>query len=383
MPALKYQGLLAIAILTLSPLAAQADPAADVDPTAMPQGMALPVNSTKPQPTAKPAAPAPAIAPSQAPAAPPTNPYADLPDIKVKPVGGITDTPPSATPPPPTSDDSAPRATAKMRPSPPSAAMVRRANDEELFGQLNPDDDAARSNVIVKPGVNQLVDIARDHLNRISTPFGTPSVKTTSNADIEARQSVLYIAPHDDRPIVLYITEKDQEDPAIAITLMPRHIPPRPISLRFDDYMPLQSYENKDAEKWETDLPFVQMIKTLMRKVAMGDIPPGFRLRARNYHDPAVLCADPALRVDPQQVLEGARLIVSIATVKNISSQNIEIEESSCYMPGVTAVAAWPSPFLTPGQQSELYVIDQRDSIHDQPKHKRPSLINEYRAELP
>lgn len=325
-----------------------------------------------------------------------TDPYAVLPIIPIRPVNVPRDVSsavstkaaaPSAEPTRMSPIDT-PR---KAQPTlPESLQEMKQAKADRAKATAAPrnDDDgedpsASTSEIVlVRPGANTLVTIARDHLNRIATPFTRVNVKTTSNASIDARQSVLYVAPNDEQPIVLYLTQDGQEDPAITLTLMPRKVPPHPVRLTFDALSgPLTMSGSPEAERWEAEQPYIDTLKNLMQMIAVGKIPPGYQLRKRTGADPGVLCADPAIRVEPAQILEGGKLVVTVASVRNISGQNIELQESSCYLPGVISVAAWPAPFLRPGDASELYVVHRRDLSKRRAQRERPSLINELREE--
>ncbi len=79
--------------------------------------------------------------------------------------------------------------------------------------------------------MNEIVQVAQGHLNRIVTPFENPKVTSTSPATTEARDNVIYIGTSGTSPVTIFITEKGSEDLALSLTLIPKQIPPREIFL--------------------------------------------------------------------------------------------------------------------------------------------------------
>lgn len=229
--------------------------------------------------------------------------------------------------------------------------------------------------ITVTPGVNQIITVARHHLTRVVTPIFKPAIRTSSSADIDPRGSVLYISPRDDRPIELFITQQGIEEPAIAVTLLPKAVPPKEVRLRLTDDSAINFTANASAQNWEQEQPYVSTLRSIMRSLAQGAVPPGYALRRHTGRDPAVFCADPYLKVTPVQVVEGHNLIVTVSSAKNIAGRDITINELQCQLPAVAAVAAYPTPFLRPGQATELYMVHRR--LPEKPSARsRPSVID-------
>lgn len=230
----------------------------------------------------------------------------------------------------------------------------------------------------VVPGENHLLEIAINHLNRLTTPFKEPEIRTVSRADISVNKSTIYVATTTTDPVTLFVTERGREDVAMAVTLIPRNIVPQEYRLVFQDtpgasIMPIARAEG-DAGEWETSSPYVDTIKEIMRNVAIGDLPPGYTLRKRSRNDPLVYCNTAKLDVQPAQIMEGHAFVISVARAINISGSPMELDESVCYTPGVAAVAAWPGPYIKPDGAIELFVLHQRQKDVKEPR-KRPSLI--------
>lgn len=232
----------------------------------------------------------------------------------------------------------------------------------------------------VAAGTNQIIEIARFHLNRFVTPIQNPVIRTTSSAQIDIQADVIYVAAVDDQPIALYITSEGNEALAIVVTLIPKSIPPREVrlQLRPEDVIAIGPSANQarpEAQQWEQRQPYVNTIIGLLKSAASGSVPPGYRLRRHSVKDPAVFCSDPFLQVEPVQIMEGHSLSLTVSAVKNISQGDVTINELQCTLPGVAAVSAYPTPFLRPGQSAELYVVN-RKYVPTQAARTRPSVID-------
>lgn len=230
----------------------------------------------------------------------------------------------------------------------------------------------------IQPGVDTIIPISRGHLNRIVTPFAHPKALTVSKATIDPRENVLYVSSDDDSPIVLYLREEGHENPALALTLIPRGIPPRELRLQVGQatLQQIRAETTTPAGQAAADRQtgYVDRIRDQFRTVAQGAIPSGFTMRQPGVSDPGVFCMDPSLRIATGEVLEGHDRLILVAQAQNISNLPVEVNEESCHQPGVQAVAAWPTPFVKPGMKIELFVARKRADTYV-PGRERPSLI--------
>jgi conjugal transfer pilus assembly protein TraK len=226
--------------------------------------------------------------------------------------------------------------------------------------------------VEVIPGENAILIIAGNHPNRIITPFESPVVHTTSQAKFEVIGSVIYVtASLDAGPSTLFVTEEDDETMALSLTLVPKAIPPKEIHLKLKHPQFIQISSPK-AKKWEASLPYVDMLKNVITKIAKGEIPPGYNLRNITSYDPVPVC-ETNISLEPKQVIDGHRIQVIISRATNITNKKMLFNEASCYQNKVLAVAVWPNALLEPGQSTELYVIFKKE--YGRQHSKRPSLV--------
>src|SRR5699024_8590655 len=126
---------------------------------------------------------------------------------------------------------------------------------------------------------NEIIPIARNHLNRIITPFAHPVVNTVSKAKIKAHDSVLYIATTQTSPVTMYVRPKGQEDPALSLTLVPEAIAPRQITLTIKGAEHEIRFSPSEAKHWEQARPYVKTLVKVMRTLAHGETPSGYGLQ--------------------------------------------------------------------------------------------------------
>lgn len=236
------------------------------------------------------------------------------------------------------------------------------------------------------PGVNQIIPIAIGHPNRIVTPFSHPEVTSTSLSggqkagecgEICIKENVVYVATRQSSPVTMFITEKDSEVQALNLTMIPRRIPPREVFLKLDSSTMMSGmFANRKAEHWEESQPYLETIRSIFRKLALGEVPQGYTLSHIPKGARLPSCAHPHLEVDftHGQYLMGHHLTVFVGVAKNTSDKPIEFKEALCGNWDVAAVAVWPENVIKPGQKSEVYVAKkQKRGIA--PTSKRPSLL--------
>src|SRR5574344_509587 len=244
------------------------------------------------------------------------------------------------------------------------------------------------ANIVVKEGVNYLIPIAISHPNRIVTPFQQPEVVSTSLTGMKAdgscgeicvKDNVVYIATDKETPVTAYITEKGSQKLAISLTMVPKKIPPREVSLQLSEsqtaIIPLG---NKKAEAFEQSQPYVQSLTEIMRKLALNDIPDGYTSHKISKTMPNLpICTSEYRDVNfvCRQIFQGHNFNVYVGVAKNIKNHAVEIKESMCGGWDVAAVASFPRYVLQPNEKTEIYVI-KKVTRSEPIKNYRPSLVD-------
>ena len=235
----------------------------------------------------------------------------------------------------------------------------------------------APTKLLMTPGVNELIPVALGHLNRIVTPFDSPQVRTTSDAQTQIKGNVIYVATDKESPVSLYITPPGQEAPALSVTLVPRRIPPREITLAIDgQQLPIKGVVNRKAATWETAQPYVDSLRDLLRRLALNELPQGYDIRLTGHTDTSPNCFQPGLKFDFKQgqIVTGHYFNVFVGLVESFADEPIEASELACHESDIVASAYWPRNILLPGDKTELYVV-VRNHRAEAVESKRPSLL--------
>lgn len=237
------------------------------------------------------------------------------------------------------------------------------------------------SALVMEPGVNQLVPVAIDQINRIVTPFDMATVKMSKlngpPVDITSQGRVVYVTLTQDTPLSLFIYEKGDDSLALSLTLIPQRIPARELTLALPATMPVNTRNNNPvAERFERSQPYINTVRTVFRHVALGEVPPGYALSNVKPDVQVPICRAPGLAFDFShgQIMVGHSFDVFVGVVKNAGATPVEVMEQGCGNWNVAAVAAWPDNVLDPGKSSEVYLMTKKAEQQTRAA-KRPSLI--------
>lgn len=223
---------------------------------------------------------------------------------------------------------------------------------------------AGNNEVVVTPGVNQILQIAIGHTNRIVTPFNHPQVSSSvltggPDGEVKIKDNVVYVSTSKDYPLSMFITEKGQENVSISLTLLPKKIPSRELVISLNNANLQMRYGSEEAETWEKSQPYVTAIKKTLKEIALQKIPSGYQLSDIPRDYPVPHCSINGFKVDflKGQLIAGSKLHYVVGKVTNTSKQTLEFKEQSCADYDTAAVALFPLTMFEPGQSSEIYVV--------------------------
>jgi len=205
----------------------------------------------------------------------------------------------------------------------------------------------------VKPGVNEIVKIAKGFTNRLVTPFENPRLITSNDLTHKISGNIVYITTNKSNPLGVYITDKDNADNSISLTLIPKVIPARQINLKIYGLVK-KAHVNVETRKWEESRPYVDTLKLMMRELAFNKIPSGYNMQKFSG---TMLCTQDGLQLEAKQKMVGSNLDIIVFKATNMTNSHFLINESSCYRPGFLAISTWPKTKLNPSESTELYVI--------------------------
>ncbi|KLV03483.1 hypothetical protein ABT56_18770 [Photobacterium aquae] len=223
--------------------------------------------------------------------------------------------------------------------------------------------------------------ISDRHINRIITPFKSPSVKGDSikGVTINKIDNVLYVSTNQKQPIGMFITENGDELSAVKLLLVPEEMSSQEINL---NGLP-QIYSSVAAKQFEKSHPHIDLIKLVNKSLALGEVPKGYVQSSPNaYYFPT--CYQEGLSFDFSrgQFFEGGDMVVSIGVISNKSPINIEFKENSCSYnnngtinKNIVSVSAFPNVYLRPSQKTEVFVMQLKHEFREKSR-QREKLVN-------
>lgn len=240
-----------------------------------------------------------------------------------------------------------------------------------------------RRNLTITPGVLEVLPVSRvGHINRITTPFDEPLVKTTSGASISTVGPVVEVSTNTSDTVVVYISDQEQTpETTFGLALVPKNVPPLDVILKFDPLLAKNlSREGKmsaKARKWEESQAYVDSIVSAMKAIANQSVPRGYTFSEVSPGSATDLfrCRINGLDIHLKQRIDGHHFKVGVHKAINMLTVPIEVRESSCYRKGVVSVSAYPDVVLRPGESTELYIFQRSNvSAGKLSRSERPSV---------
>jgi conjugal transfer pilus assembly protein TraK len=251
----------------------------------------------------------------------------------------------------------------------------------ELSGMNRPRPPSGPRHLEVHLGETLALGIAVGQVNRIVLPFEKPEIRTLNPATAEIQGHVLYIAPTDNQRIHLFVSDGAEGDASLALSLQPEEMSPREVILDLIDESTPPTQRSHSAAGTLTDEGGNEKTRagssdlaSLLKTLALGQIPPGFRYR--NPLGPeSIHCQQKGAAIQTRQVFEGGTSRVIVGVLRNGGKTPLNLDEATCLrMPDITAIAHFPEGPLGPGQASEIYVVVEPE--RKQPARARPRLLS-------
>lgn len=238
----------------------------------------------------------------------------------------------------------------------------------------------SRLEYVVTPGVNTLIPISINQINRLVTPFEHPTVQKMKQegVTVTVKDNAIYVSTSDSNPASLYISEKGDESVAISVSLVPQKIAPVQASLMLSRKLNSTGSSNTTpvaynnyggsevkARRWEQKDNYIETLRNILRTVALGDIPPGYSLGSLSSGVGIPNCNFRTGSDQDQirytfaggQYLQGSQFSVIIGVAQNTGSSTVMVDESLCTHPQLAARALWSRNTLQPGQRTEAYFV--------------------------
>jgi len=238
--------------------------------------------------------------------------------------------------------------------------------------------DRLPNNVLVYPGRTELLPVAVGHLNRLETPFATPSLRTSASDsafNVEFDGNYVYVSVTE--PVTMFLHEKGHPDPAIAVSLIPRQIAPRQVSLTLPaaqmstiDRRRAQTVKTaqqpspqptltRPGARYQSGVPHVSRAASVMQAFGQGEIPRGFRKGTGGFNGDGLCRTNVpgvrfSFRTGQKYYSSDYILLIGQAT----ANSKVKLHEVWCSAhPATAAVSFYPRPIISKGKPTEVMVL--------------------------
>lgn len=243
---------------------------------------------------------------------------------------------------------------------------------------LKPDDPQFKPFVLhTRVGVNEMVTLSSDFLNRISTPFEDPIVVDITDPKAEKHKitgSEVYYLPAGADPIGIYIFDKGNPTQTISLTIVPRSgIPGQNLLVKLENFRSVKQLSlvpDAGPVVKPAANDFEAMLTSLVAGAIRGNIP-GF--------SPVPLEVGEAriddVRIVPNFVMQGSYLDIYRYRLTNEGTAAIDMNEGAFYREGIKAITFFPLVSLQPGEFTYAFLISEKatDFGKDFASEERPA----------
>jgi conjugal transfer pilus assembly protein TraK len=246
---------------------------------------------------------------------------------------------------------------------------------------IKPDNHSLKTGVTIhsKQGITETVEVARNKLNRIVTPYANPKVLTVDNVETKIDGSAVYVATDMESPVSLFISDVETGQ-ATSLQLLPVNLA-TPIEIRIesdrqpDNNNPASLGLSPEPEKpFRQESDYLSDIKSMMQTLAKQQVPSGFSLDEKaSESGVSGLCHNANLAFSYGQTFVGQDMHIVVLVAENKSFAPKVFEEAFCASESVMAVSSWPKIRLNPGDKTEIFVLIRNGQERD--VEYRPSLL--------
>lgn len=203
----------------------------------------------------------------------------------------------------------------------------------------------------VKPGVTEVIKIARDYPSLIMTPFTEPQVVDGGKVKLVYAGSNVYVMPIGRDAEALFISDKTKPGVVVSLMVVPEELPAQQITLQMDGYKGAAAQEIGEQREKKAD--YVSSLVDILREVAQETRPVGYTESSVDDIEAHM----GSLIARPDRRYSGMDRDIFRYQLENRGTTNITISEQSFYSKGVRAVALFPKIHLAPGESTTLFIM--------------------------
>ena len=218
-----------------------------------------------------------------------------------------------------------------------------------------------KTNVIrVSSDRNEIVYVSYLLPNRISTPFADPQSidQQKQDADISPVGQSLYVTmKNPEKPVVIYVTGSEPNDPVISLTLVPKDIAPQTIVLQLDKAAAGTNGKGEADHAPESNV-YTDQLRYVLREAALGKTPEGFS----EGNLPASVASIGSVIAYPKVRYSGPNYDIYRYTLEGTTDADEELDEGTFYTDGVRAVSFFPTSTLRKGTRTSVFIVSDKSA---------------------
>jgi conjugal transfer pilus assembly protein TraK len=251
----------------------------------------------------------------------------------------------------------------KLPPVPTAAKRVKPVEAQPLpgLGVMPGAESDSRTQVVrVSSDRNEVIYVSNILPNRISTPFASPKAVDQQPDDLDINQigqSLYATMKTKDKPVALYVTGSNPNDPVISLTLIPKELPQQTITLQLDK--PMAETGGHASENHAPDSNnYTDTIRYVLREAALGKAPEGFSegLLPASAANIGNVIAYPKVRYS------GPEYDIYRYSLQGTSKTDVDLDEGTFYSEGVRAVSFFPTATLRAGMTTDVFIVSDKSA---------------------
>lgn len=273
-----------------------------------------------------------------------------------------------------------------------SANITKNVSNSQVYSYTTMQTQPSQT-IMVELDSNHPLEIAQGKLNLIKLPFKEMTVDTVSDVELIARGNTLLVAPSNWQAITVIISNKNQPDQNITLTLLPQSIPSVSYNIVIPSLVQAQTLLNNPKVTLDDYMAqlsrllrhvaeVVQQQQSISRGAVRAYAEKNFKFNSSqlnpkalniiditndklaNPHYEPITCHPEQLQITKNQVFQPvnpyfAGIRIRYVEFTNTSNQVFEYEPSSCSQPNVMAASLLSFNKLVPAVTGKLILLEK------------------------
>lgn len=222
---------------------------------------------------------------------------------------------------------------------------------------LKKDDPTTRPWVLhTRNGVNEIVKLSGNMINRIATPFRRPLLIDPTDSVSKIIGGDVYYTPSGNKPIGLFVVDSENTAQTISLTVIPTaNIPGQNLIVKLEDLRAagdLAPHAGPVGKMPDAPNDYTNYVRNLMTQAVRGTIP-GFTIVPLD----GGVARMGEIEIIPDLVFAGTVVDIYRYKLVNRGMQTMDLSEPAFYREGVKAVSFFPRLALEAGGSGYAFLL--------------------------